>query len=346
MPLDPQLRVMLEQAAARAAAAGTTGPGQLPPPVIRAGYRTAVTAALGEDYVPVPLAEVRDTTLAGVPVRVYRPAGSDGPPLPAVAFAHAGGWVLGDLETHDEVCRFLAEALPAVVVAVDYRLAPEHVYPAAHDDYWAVIGWLAGNAAALGADPGRLVLAGDSAGGNMALAAALRAREEGGPVIAVQAAAYPATDMTLEHGGAPGRSYERYAEGFGLTAKTMAWFADTYLPEVSDRARVSPLLADDLAGLPPAVIATAEYDVLADEGAAYAARLDAAGVPVSYLAADGLTHGFLYYPRVSPACAAARDSFAAAIKAFLSSPDSPHRRSEHDVVSRARGAQKGTQHVG
>src|ERR1700761_5028297 len=165
MPLDPQLRLMLEQAAARAAAAGNTGPGTLPPPVLRAGYRTAITAGLGEDYVPLPLAEVRDTTLAGVPVRIYRPE-DDGEPLAAVTFAHAGGWVLGDLETHDEVCRYLAETLPAVVVAVDYRLAPEHVYPAGHDDYWAVTGWLAGHAAELGADPARLVVAGDSAGGN------------------------------------------------------------------------------------------------------------------------------------------------------------------------------------
>ena len=334
MPLDPQLRLMLEQAAARAAAAGVTGPGQLPPAVVRSGYRTGVTAALGEDYTPAPLAEVRDAVLAGVPVRVYRPD-DDGQPLPAVAFAHAGGWVLGDLETHDEVCRYLAEALPAVVVAVGYRLAPEHVYPAGHEDYWAVVGWLAEHAAELGADPGRLVVAGDSAGGNMALAAALRACEEGGPAIAVQAAAYPATDMTLAYGSAPGRSYGRYAEGFGLTARTMAWFADTYLPDHSDRPRVSPLLADDLAGLPPAVIATAEYDVLADEGAAYAGRLDAAGVPVRFLAGEGLTHGFLYYPRVSPACAAARDAFAAAITTFLDTTD-----------SRADTAQKGTQYVG
>jgi acetyl esterase len=334
MPLDPQLRVMLEQAAARAAAAGTTGPGQLPPPVVRAGYRTAITAALGPGYEPAPLAAVRDTTAAGVPVRIYCPE-PDGRPLAAVAFAHAGGWVLGDLETHDEVCRYLAEALPAVVVAVDYRLAPEHVYPAGHEDYWAVIGWLAEHAGELGADPGRLVVAGDSAGGNMALAAALRAREEGGPAIAVQAAAYPATDMTLAYGSAPGRSYERYAEGFGLTARTMAWFADTYLPDPSDRPRVSPLLADDLAGLPPAVIATAEYDVLADEGAAYAARLDTAGVPVRFLAGDGLTHGFLYYPRVSPACAAAREAFAAAITTFLA-----------ETAVSAGTAQKGTQHVG
>ncbi len=201
------------------------------------------------------------------------------------------------------------------MVAVDYRLAPEHVYPAAFDDYWAVVGWLAGHAAALGADPERLVVAGDSAGGNMALAAALRARAAGGPRIAVQAAAYPATDLTLAYGSAPGRSYGRYAEGYGLTAATMAWFADTYLPQPADRARpeVSPLLAPDLSGLPPAVIATAEYDVLYSEGAAYAERLAAAGVPAHYLDGAGLTHGFLYYPRVSAACAAARDAFALAI---------------------------------
>src|SRR5262249_43492050 len=129
MPVDPQLQVMLDQAAARAATAGLAdGPGQLPPAVLRDGYRAAILAALGDDYAPAPLAEVRDTEAAEVPVRVYRPAAGEGP-LPTVAFAHAGGWVLGDLETHDEVCRYLSAALPAVVVAVDYRLAPEHVYP-------------------------------------------------------------------------------------------------------------------------------------------------------------------------------------------------------------------------
>ena len=205
------------------------------------------------------------------------------------------------------------------MVAVDYRLAPEHVYPAALDDYWAVVGWLSAHAAELGADPERLIVAGDSAGGNMALAAALRARAAGGPPIAVQAAAYPATDLTLAYGSAPGRSYGQYAEGYGLTAATMAWFADTYLPQPADRARpeVSPLLADDLSGLPPAVIATAEYDVLRSEGAAYAGRLTAAGVPVHYVDGAGLTHGFLYYPRVSAACAAARDAFAFAIVSAL-----------------------------
>jgi acetyl esterase len=316
MPVDPQLQVMLDQAAVRAAAAGLAdGPGQLPPGVLRDGYRAAILAALGDDYAPAPLAEVRDTEAAGVPVRVYRPAADEGP-LPTVAFAHAGGWVLGDLETHDEVCRYLSAALPAVVVAVDYRLAPEHVYPAAIEDYWAVVCWLAGHAAELGGDPERLIVAGDSAGGNMALAAALRARDAGGPRLIAQAAAYPATDMTLGYGSAPGRSYEKYAEGYGLTAKTMSWFAETYLPDPADRAApaVSPLLAADLSGLPPAVIATAEYDVLSSEGARYAERLGAARVPVTYLDGPGLVHGFLYYPRVSSACATARDAFANAIR--------------------------------
>jgi acetyl esterase len=344
MPLDPQLQVMLEQSAAQAAAAGPAAE-PLPPAVLRAGYRATILARLGPDYVPAPLAEVRDTALAGVPVRVYRP-GADGRLLPVVAFAHAGGWVLGDLETHDEVCRYLSAALPAVVVAVDYRLAPEHVYPAAIDDYWAVVCWLAAHAAELGADPGRLVVAGDSAGGNMALAAALRARAAGGPRISVQAAAYPATDMTLGYGRAPGHSYERYADGYGLTAQTMAWFADTYLPDPAYRGApdVSPLLVADLSGLPPAVIATAEYDVLSSEGARYAERLATAGVPVSYTGGAGLTHGFLYYPRVSRACATARDAFTDAIRSALvrSTPASTARST---LASTARSAQKGKQHA-
>ena len=232
------------------------------------------------------------------------------------------------------MCRYLSTALPAVVVAVDYRLAPEHVYPAAIEDYWAVVCWLAGHAAELGGDAERLVVAGDSAGGNMALAAALRARDAGGPRIRAQAAAYPATDMTLGYGSAPGRSYEKYAEGYGLTAATMSWFAETYLPDPADRAGpdVSPLLAADLSGLPPAVIATAEYDPLSSEGARYAERLRAAGVPVTYLDGKGLVHGFLYYPRVARACATAREAFADAIRSA--------------VTQGAPGAQKGRQHVG
>ncbi|MGH3207176.1 MAG: alpha/beta hydrolase [Trebonia sp.] len=347
MPVDPLLQVMLDEAAARAAAAGLAdiAPGQLPTAMLRAGYRAAILAALGPDYVPAPLAEVRDTRAAGVPVRIYRPEAGRRP-LPAVAFAHAGGWVLGDLETHDEVCRYLSAALPAVVVAVDYRLAPEHVYPAAIEDYWAVVCWLAGHADELGGDPERLIVAGDSAGGNMALAAALRARDAGGPRISAQAAAYPATDMTLGYGSGPGRSYEKYAEGYGLTAATMSWFADTYLPEPADRAApaVSPLLAADLSGLPPAVIATAEYDPLCSEGARYAERLRAAGVPVTYLDGRGLVHGFLYYPKVAQACATAREAFADAIRSTVTQGTRVTQGTEG--TQGAQGAQKGTQHVG
>jgi len=330
MPLDPQLRLMLERNAAAAPAAEP-----LAPEVLRAGYRAGILAALGPDYLPVQLAEVRDARISGVPVRIYRPgnhgdSGFDGGAerLPVVAFAHAGGWVIGDLETHDEVCRHLATALPGVVVAVDYRMAPEHVYPAAIDDYWAVVCWLSEHAAELGGDPERFIVAGDSAGGNMALVAAMRAREVGGPHIAVQAAAYPATDMTFAYGGAPGRSYEKYAEGYGLTVTTMHWFADTYVPDPADRGTpdVSPLLAADLSGLPPAVIMTAEYDILCSEGAHYATRLHEAGVPVRYLHGNGLVHGFLYYPEVSSACASARDVFVDAIRSAVTPRPAAGRR--------------------
>jgi acetyl esterase len=153
----------------------------------------------------------------------------------------------------------------------------------------------------------------------MALTAALRARDAGGPRIAAQAAAYPATDLTFAYGGAPGRSYEKYGEGYGLTMATMRWFADSYVPDPADRGTpdVSPLLADDLAGLPPAVIATAEYDLLCAEGDHYAERLREAGVPVGHLPGAGLVHGFLYYTEVSPACASAREAFVDAIRSSV-----------------------------
>ncbi len=239
-----------------------------------------------------------------------------------------GGWVIGDLETHDEVCRYLSRELPAVVVAVDYRRAPEHPYPAAIEDYWTAVRWLAENAGALGADPGALVVAGDSAGGNLAAAAALRARDAGGPAIAAQALAYPVTDATRQSAADPAGSYARWGEGYGLTAATMAWFIDCYLPDPASRAAAdnSPLLVPDLSGLPPAVVATAEYDPLRDEGAGYAARLRDAGVPVTFLPGDGLVHGFLYQARLARAAGQARQEFTAALRAILRSAGDRARR--------------------
>ncbi|MFC5827666.1 alpha/beta hydrolase [Nonomuraea insulae] len=316
MPLDPQLRAMLE----RAATVPAIPLSQLPPAVVRYGFLASILAWLGEDYEPLPLAEVREHTIDGaVPVRIYRPDATT-PSLPVVAFAHAGGWVLGDLETHDEVCRHLSHALPAVVVAVDYRRAPEHPYPAAIDDYWAAVCWLAGHAAELGGDAGRLAVIGDSAGGNLAAAAALRAREAGGPRIAVQALAYPTVDATLDCGAQEGGSYLTCGEGYGLTLSMMRWFVDSYLPDPADRTAsdASPLFAD-LSGLPPAIVATAEYDPLRTEGERYAHRLARAGVAVTHLELDGLVHGFLYQTRISHAADRAREAFIGAVREALGS---------------------------
>jgi acetyl esterase len=321
MPLDPELRAMLDATAA----AAPVPMHELPVDVARAGHRAAAAASLGPDYQPIALAEVSDRVVAGsVPVRVYRP---DAPgPRPAVAFAHGGGWVLGDLDTHDETCRYLSQALAAVVVAVDYRRAPEHSYPAAIDDYWAAVCWLAENAAGLGADPGALAVVGDSAGGHLAAAATLRARAAGGPAIAVQALAYPVTDATMSTAADPLGSYVTRADDYGLSAASMAWFVDYYLPDSAARAWPdnSPLLVEDLSGLPPAVIATAEFDPLRDEGARYARRLGQAGVPVTWLPGDGLVHSFLRLTRQSRAAARARRAFADAISATLAvRPASP-----------------------
>jgi acetyl esterase len=325
MPLDPELRAMLE----RTAAAAPVPMHELPVDVARSGYKAGALASLGPDYQPVALARVSDRVVAGsVPVRIYQPeAGGPGVtgPRPIVAFAHGGGWVIGDLDTHDDTCRFLSQALSAVVVAVDYRRAPEHPYPAAIDDYWAAVQWAAQNAAAMGADPGALALVGDSAGGHLAAAAALRARAAGGPAIAVQAMAYPVTDATMSTATDPHASYATRSDGFGLSATSMAWFINCYLPRAADRALPdnAPLLVEDLSGLPPAVVATAEFDPLHDEGARYARRLGQAGVPVTWLAGDGLVHGFMRQHRESRAAARARQAFADAISAVLAAQRAP-----------------------
>jgi len=325
MPLDPDLRAMLE----RTAAAAPTPMHELPVEVARSGYKAGALAALGPDYQPIALAQVTDRVVAGsVPVRIYQPgapAAGSSRPRPVVVFAHGGGWVIGDLDTHDDTCRFLSQALSAVVVAVDYRRAPEDPYPAAINDYWAAVQWTAGQAASLGADPGALALAGDSAGGHLVAAAALRARAAGGPAIAVQAMAYPVTDATMSTATDPHASYVTRSDGFGLSATSMAWFIGCYLPDAADRALPdnAPLLVADLAGLPPAVVATAEFDPLCDEGARYARRLQQAGVPVTWLPGEGLVHGFMRQHRESPAAARARQAFADAIGAVLAAEPAP-----------------------
>jgi acetyl esterase len=238
-----------------------------------------------------------------LPLRIYTPPGLG--PFPLMVFFHGSGFVVCSLDTHDAMCRNLCAGAGCVVVSVDYRLAPEHKFPAAPDDCLAATRWAVMNAGALGADPGRVVVAGDSAGGNLAAVTALRARDEGGPRLVGQLLMYPVTDYHVP--GTP--SMAENAEGYGLTRKGMAWFWDHYLPGPSDAANplACPLRASDLGRLPPALVITAEYDPLRDEGELYGAALRKAGVPVETFRWDGVNHGFFFFVGVVDKSEAAMD---------------------------------------
>jgi acetyl esterase/lipase len=238
---------------------------------------------------------VRDLEADGpagrIALRLYRPRGvSESAALPALVFFHGGGWVIGDLETHDVLCRQLSAGADVSVVAVDYRLAPEHAFPAALDDAWAATRWIAAHAASLGIDAGRLAVGGDSAGGNLAAVVALLARDHGGPRLALQVLIYPVTDV-----GAESASYAQFADGFMLTRDSMRWFTAHYVPRLQDRVdwRASPLRAPALAGVAPALVVTAGFDLLRDEGETYARRLRDAGVRVDAACYGGMIHGFV-----------------------------------------------------
>lgn len=264
-----------------------------------------------------PMARVEDrqldTSVGRLPARVYTPV-ETGDALPVVAYFHGGGWVIMGIDTHDGICRRLAEASGAVVVSVEYRLAPEHRYPAALDDCFAATQWLAEHAAEVGGDGSRLAVAGDSAGGNLAAAVALRARV-GGPRLAAQGLFYPVTDAAQDTG-----SYRQNREGYLLSAHDMAWFWDCYLGPDGDPADpfASPLRAADLAGLPPAIVVTAEYDPLRDEGEAYARHLDGFDVPVELHRFDGMIHGFLGMEQLVPEADAAMHRAGVFLRGALS----------------------------
>ncbi len=223
-----------------------------------------------------------------IPLRIYAPVGQG--PFGVLVYFHGGGWVLGDLTSHDATARRLCVLGNCIVVSVDYRLAPEHKYPAAVDDCTDALRWTRRNIAALGGDFDRIAVGGDSAGGNLAAAVALRTRDTGGPALRGQLLIYPVTD----HYDAAWPSYTSNREGFGLTAEMMAWFWDQYLRDVGQRddPYASPLRAPDKTGLPHAWVCTAEFDPLHDEGEAYAKALQAAGVPTQYQRYDGMHHGF------------------------------------------------------
>jgi acetyl esterase len=284
---------------------GHRGLDTMSPADARAEIRRAARLYRGT---PPPLAAVEARELPGpagpLGARLYVPPG---PGRGLVVWYHGGGWTVGDLETHDGTCRFLADAARTRVLAVDYRLAPEHRFPAAVEDALAAFEWASREAPVLGVDPARVAVAGDSAGGNLAAVVARLATRRG-VVPAAQLLVYPVTDLSRKHA-----SYALFAHGFFLTAKEMDWYRDHYLPDPADARdpRASPLLADDLHGLPPALVLSAGFDVLRDEGEAYARNLEAAGVRVRLVRHAGLIHGFCNATAVSPGARAAMAEAAA-----------------------------------
>jgi acetyl esterase len=266
---------------------------------------------------PEAVAEVEELRAQGpagpIPLRLYRGQPSaQAHAQPVVVYFHGGGWVIGDLESHDQLCRALANAVPCTVIAVDYRLAPEHKFPAAVEDAIAATRWIAENAEQLKVDGKRLAVAGDSAGGNLAAVVSIAARDSGAVAPIFQFLIYPGTDMAMQTA-----SIRRHAEQLPLTRKGMQWFVDHYLrgpQDVSDW-RASPLRAASLAGLPPALIITAGFDPLSDEGAALAKALSSADVPVELAPFEGQIHGFITMGRIVADARRATDLGAARLRA-------------------------------
>lgn len=286
MTLDPQADALLKQMAANPLPKlWEVGAAQA-----RAMYEM-VSQAL--DPQGVPIGKTEDISIPGpggaIPARVYTPVGGGGAAAPCLIYFHGGGFVIGSLQTHDALCRLLANESGAKVVAVDYRLAPEHKFPAAADDCYAAAVWVEQNAASLGVDPNRLAVGGDSAGGNLAAVVCLMAKAKGAPDLRFQLLIYPVTQARAQT-----ESMKAFAEGYFLEKRGMDWFFDQYVPEGHDAADpyLSPLSATDLSGLPKALVITAGFDPLKDEGKAYADKLNAAGVRATYKDYPGMVHGF------------------------------------------------------
>jgi acetyl esterase len=316
MAVKPEVRAILDLIEG----AGAPPLSEQTPEDLRTAY-----AALSAFGVKDEVASVTDRTVPGpggdLPVRVYVPASPDGVAAgegaaarPVLVWFHGGGWVIGDLETADGTVRAMANGAGTVVVSVDYRLAPEHPFPAAVDDALAAVRWVADNAAELGVDPARLAVGGDSAGGNLAAVVSQQLRDSG-PAIAFQLLVYPVTDAKLVL-----PSIDENGEGYFLEKETMQWFVHHYLGDGGrDDPRVSPLAATDgaLVGLPPALVITAELDPLRDEGEAYGERLGAAGVDVTVTRYDGVIHGFFSMRDMLPDGAAAIAEATTALRTTL-----------------------------
>jgi acetyl esterase len=292
MPLDREMRAYLDAQAALG---------------LKPIYEMSVADArrLAEERAPLRYAvveavgSVRDIRVPGpagaIGVRIYAPESEA--PLPVLVYFHGGGWVTGSLDTHDGLCRSLARRTPCVVAAVDYRLAPEHPFPAAVDDAWAATTWAAAQAREIGGRTDRLAVGGDSAGGNLAAVTALRAGRHGGPALSLQLMLCPVIDHEFAR-----PSYDRCAEGYGLTRRAMQWYWDQYVPDPARRGDpdASPLRTPYFRGTAPAAVLTCEFDPLLDEGDDYARRLGEAGVPTVHRRYDGLIHGAVGMPSITP----------------------------------------------
>jgi acetyl esterase len=283
MALHPQAHALLEQMKMM----GLSYTPELT--VVRA--REMVKAMLAARSQGEPVANVEDRMIPGpageIPIRIYTPRGNG--PFPILVFFHTGGWQVGDLDMQDPMCRRLTNLTGCIVVSVDYRLAPEHPFPAAPEDCYAAIQWVATHAEQFQGDSARIAVGGDSAGGNLATVVALMARDQGGPALVFQLMMFPSTDFRLNT-----PSMEEFAEGHNVTREQMVWIRNSYLPNAADRTNplASPLLAPDLSGLPPALIIIAECDPLRDEGEAYGKRLQEAGVQATVSCYEGMIHDF------------------------------------------------------
>jgi acetyl esterase len=318
MDVHPQIRQALEALAK----AGLPAIETLSPAQARDQINAMARARGGQ---PAAIERTEDRTVPGpagpIPVRVYWPnvtagaASTAGGTLPAILYFHGGGHVIGNLDTHDRIVRNLCAGAEAAIVSVDYRMGPEHKFPAAVDDAWAALRWLAGTASGLAVDPARIAVCGDSAGANLAAVLALLARDAGGPALRAQALIYPVADYGLNT-----PSYERYASGYGvLTRAAMAWFRNQYLVSPADAEdwRASPLKAGSFLGVAPAIVITAECDVLHDEGAKYAEALRQAGALIEYEDCAGMIHGFFGMAPDVDAAVIAQARISAALKRAL-----------------------------
>ena len=342
VPLDPSLATMLQ---AITAGGGQTSMTSGTPQESRALFR-AITVGARDPRTLAVVRTVDDHVIRGpagdVRIRIYRPNSS--PPCPTLLYFHGGGFVLGDLDTQDDHARLLSRDLGSVVVSVDYRLAPEHPFPAGLEDCLAATRWVADRADELGGDPDRIAVSGDSAGANLATSVALTCAAADGPKLAAQLLLYPSVDFREGDGLYPSRAEN--GEGLFLTTADIRWFREQYLPDaaLARNPRASVILADDLAGSPPTMIATGEYDPLRDEGEAYAALLERAGVEVVSRRYDGMIHGFFGMGVWSPAAAEARADICSRFRRLLGADsavlgDAP--TTPRDALSRRRPRHRG-----